>query len=197
MALLSTGTFLKGSSEHPAQGFLPDSKQAFDLLSYSPRLINPCSLSKWIFAVPQIFVFIPLPLPLQCSHNVNFNVEKYYLTFNSSYAPPSHKAFSNCFPVQREFSLWTTVSFTGHLHYGYWYLRLTSWTEVYWPLRQYEKPLLYVVSANWQSIWYFQNWEISHKVSISIFCWKIRRSGLHSFKAGVSRLQPITHHLFL
>lgn len=68
------------------------------------------------------FAFTVLP-------HCKFYVEKYYLTFNSSYAPPSHKGFSNCFPVQREFSLWTTVSFTGHLHYGYWYLCLTSWTE--------------------------------------------------------------------
>ena len=76
------------------------------------------------------FAFTVLP-------HCKFYMEKYYLTFNSSYAPPSRKGFSNCFPVQREFSLWTTVSFTGHLHYGYWYLCLTSWTEVWGNMRSH------------------------------------------------------------
>ena len=146
--------------------------------------MNICG-SPNISAHTTTFAFTVLP-------HCKFYVEKYYLTFNSSYAPPSRKGFSNCFPVQRIFSLNDSV----------FHRPLALWLLIFVPyflnrsLRQYEKPL-FVVSANWLSIWYFQNWEISRQVPVPIFCWKIRRSGLHSFKARVGRLQPITHHLFL
>lgn len=111
----------------PCSRFVTRLKQAFDLLSCSPSLINTLlSVKMNICGSPNIsvhtvFAFTVLP-------HCKFYVEKYYSNFLTCYAPP-HKGFSNCFPVQREFSLWTTVSFTGHLHYGYWYLCLTSWTE--------------------------------------------------------------------